>query len=89
MGSDALRSSGLTQKMLYLIRDASLTDADEPLRRVRTSRVILFLAIELAGFGATMAITQTIGTLTIGHSFHSSHIIDYPNLNLQRRSDFL
>lgn len=61
MGTDALRGSGVTAKFLYLIRDDSLTSPHEPLRLVRPSRVWLFLAIELLGFGATMAITQTIG----------------------------
>ncbi len=33
----------------------------EPLLKVRKSRIALFVALELVGFGATMAITQTIG----------------------------
>lgn len=63
MGTDALRTSGVTEKLLYLIRDPSLVSRREPLRHVRRSRVALFAAIELIGFGATMAITQTIGTV--------------------------
>ncbi|ELU42279.1 anion exchange family protein [Rhizoctonia solani AG-1 IA] len=63
MGTDALRTSGVTEKLLYLIRDPSLIPRREPLRQVRRSRVALFVAIELLGFGATMAITQTIGTV--------------------------
>jgi hypothetical protein len=61
MGTDALRTSGVTEKLLYLIRDPALIPRREPLRQVRRSRVALFAAIELIGFGATMAITQTIG----------------------------
>jgi hypothetical protein len=61
MGTDALRTSGVTEKLLYLIRDPALIPRREPLLRVRRSRVALFVAIELVGFGATMAITQTIG----------------------------
>lgn len=61
MGTDALRGSGVTAKFLYLIQDNSLVPLHEPLRKVRPSMVWLFLAIELVGFGATMAITQTIG----------------------------
>lgn len=58
MGSDALLSSGVTAKMLYLVRDRRATSPSEPLRGVRKSRIIIFTAIELIGFGATFAITQ-------------------------------
>ena len=61
MGLDALQGNGITRKLLYFLRDKALTPADEPLRRVRKSRVLLFVAVQLAGFGATMAVTQTIG----------------------------
>lgn len=62
MGAEALQGNGITLKLLYLLRDKSLTPLDEPLRRVRKSRLILFVTIQLIGFGATFAITQTIGT---------------------------
>ena len=61
MGLDALQGNGITRKLLYFFRDKALTPADEPLRTVRKSRILLFVAVQLAGFGATMAITQTIG----------------------------
>ena len=61
MGADALEGNGITRKILYFFQDKTLTHADEPLRRVRKSRILLFLAVQLAGFGATMAVTQTIG----------------------------
>ena len=61
MGADALRGNGVTQKLLFFFRDRSLVPRDEPLRRVRRSRLALFVGIELVGFGATFAITQTIG----------------------------
>lgn len=62
MGADALQGNGITRKLLYFFRDKALTPADEPLRRVRKSRILLFVAVQLAGFGATFAVTQTIGT---------------------------
>jgi hypothetical protein len=62
MGADALQGNGITLKLLYLLRDESLTSADEPLRKVRKSRLVLFVVIQLIGFGVTFAITQTIGT---------------------------
>ena len=58
MGSDALLSSGVTEKMLYLVREKRATSPSEPLNQVRKSRVITFTLVELIGFGATFAITQ-------------------------------
>ncbi|KAL0066207.1 hypothetical protein AAF712_006832 [Marasmius tenuissimus] len=63
MGADALRVNGISQKFYYLFRDKKLTSKDDPLRRVRKSRLILFLVIQLIGFGATFAITQTIAAI--------------------------
>lgn len=61
MGADALRGNGITQKILYFLRDKALTPADEPLRKVRKSRILLFIGVQLVAFGATFAITQTVG----------------------------
>lgn len=61
MGAAALRVNGITKKILYLIQDKALTSKHEPLHRVRKSRIILFVGVQLIGFGATFAITQTIG----------------------------
>ncbi|EIW81250.1 hypothetical protein CONPUDRAFT_82277 [Coniophora puteana RWD-64-598 SS2] len=63
MGADALQGNGITVKILYLIRDRSLTPPDEPLRKVRKSRLLLFIAVQLVAFGATFAITQTIAAI--------------------------
>lgn len=63
MGTDALLTSGVTQKMLYLIRDPLARSASDPLNKVRKSRIALFTLIELIGFGATFAITQTIAAV--------------------------
>ncbi|KAJ3556952.1 hypothetical protein NM688_g1745 [Phlebia brevispora] len=63
MGADALEGNGITKKILYFFQDKSLTSEHEPLRRVRKSRILLFVAVQLAGFGATMAVTQTIAAI--------------------------
>ncbi|OCH91093.1 hypothetical protein OBBRIDRAFT_729449 [Obba rivulosa] len=63
MGIDALQGNGITRKLLYFLRDKALTPADEPLRRVRKSRILLFITVQLSGFGATMAVTQTIAAI--------------------------
>jgi boron transporter len=61
MGCDALLGNGITHKILYFLRDKKLTSPQEPLRQVRKSRILLFLAIQLIAFGAAFAITQTVG----------------------------
>ncbi|KIW14735.1 hypothetical protein PV08_07519 [Exophiala spinifera] len=64
MGVQALEGNGITQKLLYLARDKNLTDATDPLARIDRQRAIwIFVAIELLGFGATFAISQTIAAI--------------------------
>ena|SRR5260221_9532246 len=67
MGADSLLENGITKKLLYVIRDKSLTPKHEPLHKVQKSRIILFVGVQLVGFGATFAITQTIGKLFLSH----------------------
>ncbi|KAI0311892.1 HCO3 transporter family-domain-containing protein [Amylostereum chailletii] len=61
MGLDALAANGITKRLLYFLNDRAFTPKDDPLRRVRKSRILMFVAVQLVGFGATFAITQTIG----------------------------
>ncbi|KIK72861.1 hypothetical protein PAXRUDRAFT_179768, partial [Paxillus rubicundulus Ve08.2h10] len=63
MGADALQGNGITLKLLYLIQDKTLTPPDEPLRKVRKSHLILFVTIQLLGFGAAFAMTQTMAAI--------------------------
>jgi len=65
MGVEALLENGITKKCLFLLRDHSLTpSATEPLTRIRRKRTIYyFVALELFGFAATFAITQTIAAI--------------------------
>src|ERR1700676_2221269 len=62
MGADALRGNGITLKILFFFRDKALTPRDEALHKVRKSRILLFVVVQLVGFGAPFAITQTMGT---------------------------
>jgi hypothetical protein len=62
MGLDELSGNGITLKLLYFLTDHTMTPRSEPLRCVRKSRIFLFVAVQLIAFGATFAITQTIGT---------------------------
>lgn len=64
MGVQALLVNGMTQKMLFLARDKSLTPASDPLSRLERKRAVwIFVLIELLGFAATFAITQTIAAI--------------------------
>lgn len=64
MGIQALEANGLTLKLLFLARDRHLTPKSEPLLRIQRRWVIwAFVGLELIGFGATFAITQTIAAI--------------------------
>ena len=64
MGVQALEGNGITLKIIFLAKDRQLTAGKDPLRRVRRRAAIwCFVALELIGFGATFAITQTIAAV--------------------------
>lgn len=64
MGIQALEGNGITAKLLFLARDASLTPESAELKKVkRRSAVWIFVGIELLGFAATFAITQTVAAV--------------------------
>lgn len=64
MGMQALAGNGITLKLLFLCRDKTLTPASEPFKRIgRRAAIWAFVAIQLFGFGATFAITQTIAAV--------------------------
>ncbi|XXH00169.1 AAA ATPase afg3 [Hypoxylon texense] len=64
MGYQALEGNGITAKLLFLLRDRALTPGGHPLARVpRRAAVWAFVAVELAAFGATFAITQTVAAV--------------------------
>ncbi|GKT49201.1 putative transporter [Colletotrichum spaethianum] len=64
MGVQALEGNGITLKILFLLRDKNLTPPGHPLKQIRRRRAIWeFVAVELIGFGATFAITQTVAAV--------------------------
>lgn len=64
MGVQALEGNGITLKMLYLCRDRTFTPESEPLSRIPRKRAVWWFAgLELIGFGATFAISQTIAAI--------------------------
>ncbi len=64
MGVQALAANGITAKLEYLFMETALTPAAHPLRQVdRPGAVWAFVGIEILGFGATFAITQTVAAV--------------------------
>lgn len=64
MGVQALQANGITTKLIFLAKDHRLTHGSDPLKRIqRRGAIWAFVALELVGFGATFAITQTIAAI--------------------------
>lgn len=64
MGVQALQGNGITQKLIFLAQDKDFTPASNPLKRLkRRSAIWVFVILQLIGFGATFAITQTIAAI--------------------------
>ena len=63
MGFQALEGNGITAKLLFLARDRRLTPRSHPLLRCPRAKLWLFVIVELIGFGATFAITQTVAAV--------------------------
>ena len=64
MGVQALEANGITNKILFLCRDRNFSSTSDPLSRIgRRCALWYFVAIQLVGFGATFAITQTIAAI--------------------------
>jgi boron transporter len=64
MGAQALQANGITAKLFFLLQDKNLTQKREALLGIqRRVAVWVFVGVELFGFGATFAITQTIAAI--------------------------
>jgi boron transporter len=64
MGIQALEANGITAKLAFLLRDQALTPAAAELKAVhRRGAVWAFVGVELLGFAATFAITQTVAAV--------------------------
>ncbi|CAN9393856.1 unnamed protein product [Alternaria alternata] len=64
MGIQALEANGITAKLVFLAKDKHLTSRSDPLKQIKRRWVIwAFVGLELIGFGATFAITQTIAAI--------------------------
>lgn len=64
MGIQALEANGITAKLVFLCTDHTLISPSNPLAQLPRKWVLpAFVALELVGFGATFAITQTIAAI--------------------------
>lgn len=64
MGYQALEANGIIEKLLFLLREKSMTSPSDPLNSLkRRGAIWAFVSIELLGFGATFAITQTVAAV--------------------------
>ncbi|CEJ80927.1 Putative Na-independent Cl/HCO3 exchanger AE1 and related transporters [[Torrubiella] hemipterigena] len=64
MGIQALEANGITSKLIFLFRDHNLTPPNAPLLQIKRHFAIWwFVLIEIVGFAATFAITQTIAAV--------------------------
>ncbi|KAB5575857.1 anion exchange family protein [Coniochaeta sp. 2T2.1] len=64
MGFQALEANGITAKLLFLLSDRSTASQSNPLSRLPRRRAAwLFVGIEVVGFAATFAITQTVAAV--------------------------
>ncbi|CAP73087.1 uncharacterized protein PODANS_2_5000, partial [Podospora anserina S mat+] len=63
MGFQALEGNGITLKLVYLLQERRLRPRDSPLRGCPDKKIWLFVGLELLGFAATFAITQTVAAV--------------------------
>ena len=63
MGVQALEVNGITLKLIYLLKDHTLVSPAYPLKGCRLSAVWAFVGLELLGFVATFAISQTVAAV--------------------------
>lgn len=53
LGLEALYGNMITKQISFLFKDRTCTSPKDPYRKVRKSRLLIFLAFELIGFGAS------------------------------------
>lgn len=63
VGWGSIEGNGMTQKLLFLIKEHRFIDPQEPLLQVPRRQIILFLVLQILGVGFSVAISQTIGAI--------------------------
>lgn len=73
VGWGSVGSSGIMQKAIYLMLEDRFVQRDEPLLRVHNRKVLLWIACQLIGVAACVAISETIAAIGILFSPVSLH----------------
>ena len=63
VGYGGLEGSGITTKILYLLREPRFVPSDEPLLRVSKRKIMEYLGWQAVGISTTVAISQTIAAI--------------------------
>lgn len=63
VGWGSIEGNGITQKVLFLIRERRFIDPAEPLLQVSRKQIMLFILFQILGVGFSVAISQTIGAI--------------------------
>ncbi|KGO64371.1 Bicarbonate transporter, C-terminal [Penicillium italicum] len=63
VGWGSVGSSGIMEKAIYLMREDRFVQRDEPLLKVRNRKVLLWIACQLIGVAACVAISETIAAI--------------------------
>lgn len=63
VGWGSIEGNGITQKLIFLIKEHRFIDPAEPLLRVPRKKIMLFLLFQILGVGFSVAISQTIGAI--------------------------
>ncbi|GFF67994.1 putative transporter C543.05c [Aspergillus lentulus] len=63
VGWGSIESNGILQKLIFLVRENRFIQRDEPLMTVRRRKIALYIACQVVGVAATVAISQTIAAI--------------------------
>jgi hypothetical protein len=63
VGYGGLEGSGITNKILYLMRESRFNAATQPLRQISHKKIVHYLAWQALGIATTVAISQTIAAI--------------------------
>ncbi|THV87828.1 hypothetical protein D6D29_00421 [Aureobasidium pullulans] len=63
VGWGSIEGNGMTQKVIFLIKERRFIDPAEPLLQVPRTKIMLFLLFQILGVGFSVAISQTIGAI--------------------------
>ncbi|KAK5805961.1 hypothetical protein VI817_000219 [Penicillium citrinum] len=63
VGWGSIGSSGIMRKAIHLIQEDRFVQRDEPLLKVRSRKVMLWIACQLIGVAACVAISETIAAI--------------------------